>query len=269
MAAAGFEKVIKMIDYMVKLLKEEQVADDDKKEYCSIQFDNSDDKQKALERKLGQVKTAISTAEDGIATLKDEIAALEADIKQLDKDVAEATAQRQAENKEFTEMIASDSAAKELLGIAKNRLNQFYNPKLHKAAPKVELSAEERILVNQGGTASPTPAPGGIAGTGIAVFADVSAHTQRDAPPPPPETFGPYAKKSEENTGVIAMIDLLIRDLDKEMVESETAEKDAQKDYETLMSDSAAKRTADSSLLTEKSVTKASLEGDLEAHKEA
>merc|ERR1740121_3187831 len=178
MAAAGFEKVIKMIDYMVKLLKEEQVADDDKKEYCSIQFDSSDDKQKALERKLGQVKTAISTAEDGIATLKDEIAALTADIKALDKDVAEATAQRQAENKEFQEMIASDSAAKELLGIAKNRLNQFYNPKLYKPAPKVELSAQERILVSQGGTASPTPAPGGIAGTNVSVMAQVGVHSQ-------------------------------------------------------------------------------------------
>merc|ERR1712060_808878 len=103
----------------------------------------------------------------GIATTTDEIAQLTAAIKALDKEVAEATQQRQDENKAFTEMMASDSAAKELLGIAKNRLNQFYNPKLFKPAPKVELSAEERILVSQGGTASPTPAPGGIAGTGV------------------------------------------------------------------------------------------------------
>merc|ERR1712113_1086498 len=117
-----------------------------------------------------------------------------------------ATAQRQAENKAFTEMMASDSAAKELLGIAKNRLNQFYNPKLFKPAPKVELSAQERILVSQGGTASPTPAPGGIAGTGVAVMAEVSAHSQGEvAPPPPPATWNAYATKSGESTGVIAM----------------------------------------------------------------
>merc|ERR1711957_1046298 len=178
MASGGFEKVVKMIDDMVVLLKGEQVADDNKKQYCLTQFDNTDDKKKGLERKLGQVNTGIATTEDGIATLTEEIAALTADIKALDTNVAEATAQRQAENKEFTEMIASDSAAKELLGIAKNRLNKFYNPKLYKAAPKVELSAEERILVSEGGTASPTPAPGGIAGTGVTVFADVSAHAQ-------------------------------------------------------------------------------------------
>jgi len=89
------------------------------------------------------------------------------------------------------------------------------------------------------------------------------------APPPPPESVGAYSKKSGENTGVIAMIDLLVKDLDKEMTESSTAEKDAQADYEALMTDSAAKRVADSASLTEKSATKAALEGDLEAHNEA
>eukprot|EP00418_Pyrodinium_bahamense_P068023 CAMPEP_0179076472 /NCGR_PEP_ID=MMETSP0796-20121207/34118_1 /TAXON_ID=73915 /ORGANISM="Pyrodinium bahamense, Strain pbaha01" /LENGTH=45 /DNA_ID= /DNA_START= /DNA_END= /DNA_ORIENTATION= len=42
-----------------------------------------------------------------------------------------------------------------------------------------------------GGTAPPTPAPGGIAGTGIAVLAQIAEHSQQTAaPPPPPETFG-------------------------------------------------------------------------------
>ena len=65
-------------------------------------------------------------------------------------------------------------------------------------------------MVSQGGTASPTPAPGGIAGTGVTVLADVSAHSQV-APPPPPATWGGYAKKSGESTGVIAMVDLLVK----------------------------------------------------------
>merc|ERR1712060_757496 len=77
MSTGGFEKVIKMIDDMVQLLKDEQVADDNKKEYCLTQFDTSDDKKKALERKLSQIKSAIETTQDGIATLTEEIAALE------------------------------------------------------------------------------------------------------------------------------------------------------------------------------------------------
>merc|ERR1719401_2683641 len=219
-----------MIDAMIATLKQEQVDDDSKQEYCGKQLDTSDDKKKGLERSAADEETAIANAEEGIAALKDEIAALQAGIKALDKSVMEATEQRQAEHADFTELMANDAAAKELLGYAKNRLNKFYNRKLYKAPPKVELSAEERILVSQGGTASPTPAPGGIAGTGIAVLADVSLHEQDgEKPPPPPEAPGAYKKKSEENTGVIAMIDLLIKDLDKEMTEAATGEKEAQK----------------------------------------
>lgn len=150
---------------------------------------------------------------------------------------------------------------------AKNRLNKFYNKDLYKAPPKRELSAEDRVVVNMGGTLAPTAAPGGIAGTGIAVLAQVGQHSQRrDAQPEAPSA---YAKKSEESGGVIAMIDLLIKDLDKELTESQTAEKSAQSDYEKLTRDSAEKRATDSNALTDQISTKAALEAELEAQKEA
>jgi hypothetical protein len=154
------------------------------------------------------------------------------------------------------------------LSWAKNRLNQFYNPRLYKPAPKVELSAEDSIYKSIGGTVT-TAAPGGIAGTGITVLAQVSTHAQRrDAPAPPPETWDAYAKKSGESTGVIAMIDLLIKDLEKEMTEANTEEKDAQADYEQMMKDAADKRTTDSKALTEKGSAKADMEAELQAHTE-
>jgi chromosome segregation ATPase len=257
---AGFEKVTKMIDAMIGTLKDEQVDDDNKKEYCAKQFDSAEDKQKTLERAVSDAGAAIADAEEGIATVKDEIAALEAGIKALDKSVTEATEQRQKEHAEFTALMSSDSAAKELLGLAKNRLNKFYNKALYKAPPKRELSEEDRIAVNMGGTAPATAAPGGIAGTGVTALA------QKGAPPPPPETFGAYAKMSGESQGVIAMIDLLVKDLDKEMTEAQTQEKDSQADYEAAMDDSATKRAQDAKTLTAKTATKADLETDLEAH---
>merc|ERR1712050_141915 len=70
-------------------------------------------------------------------------------------------------------------------------------------------------------------------------------------------------------TGVISMIDLLVKDLEKEMTEAETEEKEAQADYETMMKESAEKRTADTTSLMEKSSTKADVEAELEAHGEA
>jgi chromosome segregation ATPase len=266
----GFEKVIGMIDTMVASLKEEQLDDDNKKEYCMTQFDVSDDSKKALERKKSDLEAAIASTEEGIATTTEEIKALTDAIKALDKSVAEATEQRKEENEDYKELMASDSAAKELLGIVENRLNKFYNPKLYKAPPKRELSAEDRVMVAEGITMAPTMPPGGISGTGVTVFAQVSAHVQHQkvAPPPPPETFGAYTKSSE-SSGVMKLMSMLIADLDKEMTEATTEEKDAQADYELMMKDSAEKRTADSKSLTEKESTKASLEGDLEAHNEA
>merc|ERR1712048_602738 len=110
-----------------------------------------------------------------------EIQALNAGIAELDKAVAEATEQRKQENTDYTELIALDTQAKDLLGLAKNRLNKFYNPKLYIPPPKKELSGEEKVYQT-------------------VVLAQNGAK-----PAPPPETFeGAYKKKGEANSAVIA-----------------------------------------------------------------
>jgi len=252
----SFDKVLTMIDEMVTLLKSEQVADDDKKEYCEKMIDETEDKVKELELSVSDLEKAIADAKESIASLAEEIEALEDGIKQLDKDVAEATEQRKEEHADSVETLTNDNAAKELIGIAKNRMNKFYNPKLYKPPPKRELSEEEQITVNMGGTLAPTAAPGGIAGTGVTALAQV-------APPPPPETFGAYAKKGGESGGVIAMMDMMIADLDKEITEVEVEEKEAQKEYEQFMADSAEKRALDAKSIEDKESAKADLESKL------
>merc|ERR1719237_1550809 len=250
-----------MIDDLVAELHQEQIDDDNKKEYCAVQFDSTDDQRKALERSLSDNAAAIADAEEGISTLSAEIKALEDGIKELDKSVAEATEQRKEEHADYKELVANDSAAKEVILFAKNRLNKFYNPKLYKPPTKRELDAEDRIVVDMGGTLAPTAAPGGISGTGITAFAQ-----KKDAPPPPPETYGAYTKKVEGSAGVIAMMDLLIKDLDTELAEAAAEEKDAQADYETMMQESAQKRADDSKSLTDKEHAKAELEAALQEH---
>merc|ERR1712045_548911 len=64
-------------------------------------------------------------------------------------------------------------------------------------------------------------------------------------------------------------INVLIGDLDKQMTEAEAEEKNAQADYEVLMTDSTDKRSADSKSLSEKSGTKADTSAALEGHEEA
>jgi len=223
----GFDKVLGMIDDMVVLLKTEQSDDNDKKEYCEMQLDLADDKKKALERDVSKLEAAIEANKETIATLTDELKALSAGIVALDNTVAEATEQRKEENSDYTTLMANDAACKDILAMAKNRLNKFYNPKLYKEP---------------------------------AFFMQVSMHRQLDAPPAAPEAPKAFSKKSEESTGVIAMIDSLVKEMDMEMTEAETNEKLAQEEYEELMADSAAKRAADSKSTTAKEGEKAATE---------
>ncbi|CAK0799547.1 unnamed protein product [Prorocentrum cordatum] len=277
----GFERVIKMIDEMVTLLKKEQTDDAQKKEYCGAQFDSTDDKKKSLTREVSDLATAIASAEESISAAAEDISALEAGIAALDKSVAEATALRKGEHEEYKALMAADGAAKELLLFAKNRLNQFYNqlccrrgadrtgkvgptrtsrhsavadPKLYNPPAKVELSAQGAIERDM---------------TSAAALVQMSEHSHRTvAAAPPPETWSAYAKKTEESGGVIAMLDLLVKDLDREMTEAETEEKDSQADYDTTIADAKDKRMTDSKALTSKAAAKADLESDLQAAKD-
>merc|ERR1740129_2056653 len=234
-----FDKVVKMCDDLVAELKQEQQDDYDKKEYCERQFDLADDKKKSLERAEKDADNAIEKAKEAIETLTDEITALEKGIKEPDKSVVEATEQRQEENNDFKSLMAADTSAKEILKFAKKRLNQFYNPTL--ALTQRRHSGESPQLVEVGVHDASGKAP----------------------PGPPPEPWDAYAKKGEESTGVVAMIDALIADLDKEMTEAKIDEKNGQEDYETMMTESAAKRTEDSKALNAKMEAKADAEKTL------
>merc|ERR1719181_1812258 len=65
------------------------------------------------------------------------------------------------------------------------------------------------------------------------------------------------------------MIDMIVKDLDKEMTVAETTEKDAQADYETLMKDSASKRADDSKMLAGKESTLADMQAPLASSKDS
>merc|ERR1712160_168292 len=145
-----------------------------------------------LERSISDLESVIEESKEGIATFSDEINALKTSVSELDKQVADATEQRKAESIEFKDLMKSNTAAKEVILFAKNRLNKFYNPALYKAPPKRELSESGQIYENNGGDI-PTEAPGGISNTGITALVQVSR--RRDAPAPPPATAAAYKKK--------------------------------------------------------------------------
>jgi len=230
----GFDKIIKMVDTLMSTLKTEQAGDDTKKSYCLAEFDKHEDIKKGLVLDIADLGKALDDGAASVETLTKEVAALTAGIKDLDKSVGEATAARKEENAQVTETLSANSAAKEILGMAKNRLNKFYNPKMHKAAPKRELDE-------------------------AASFVQVSAHREAAAAD---MTF-----KKAESSGVIAMIDLLINDIEKDNQTMEMEEKEAQSDYETFMGDAKKKRALDAKSITDKEGAKAEAESEVEASK--
>jgi len=254
----NFDKVIKMIDEMEAVLKKEQTDDDDKKAYCEKEFDETEDRFK----ELGHEKERLDQKHDNlVATIKETeetIASLEQGIKDLDKSVAEATEIRKQDHDDYVSSTAQDQAAVQILEFAKNRLQKFYNPKLYKEAPKRELSEEEKMYAAYGGDIGTTPAPEGLAGTGIAV--SLVQLAVRDEPPPAPKVGG-YEK--QKGGGVLGMIDRLVNDLKTEMNEHKLEEEDAQQDYEQLMKDSAEKRASDSKAVSENESVLAEAKSDL------
>merc|ERR1719265_2742796 len=207
----NFDKVIKMIDDMVVLLGEEQVADDKKKAYCLDEFDKTDDKKKELSRTISDLEKVITEDKEAVTTLTEEIKALEEGILKMDREVAGATEQRKTEHEEFTATLASNEAAKKLIEMAKNRMNKFYNPKLAKFI----------------------------------------------------QTTGSSHDHKQESSGVIAMMDELKAELVAEIQEMEFNEKDAQEEYEQMVTDAAEKRAADTKSIEEKTFQKAGLEDEI------
>lgn len=215
-----FSKVFKMIDDMVVLLKNEQMDDDHQLEYCKAQIDQAEDKAKDLATTVKGYEAKLEDLSGDLEATKEDIKVLEKGITELDKSVEEATVQRKQENEDFTELMSSNNAAKELLNFAKNRLQKFYSPELYKATQSEDASFVQ-----------------------LSSMTHVSS--KREAPPAAPATWGAYQKKDAESKGVISMLDLLIRDLEKETTEASKQEEMSQKAYEELMSDAAAKRAKD------------------------
>jgi len=242
--AKQFEEIVKMIDDMVTLLGKQQAEDDKQTKWCQAEFEKSADEEAAAKTQKTAIQAEISELGDEIAELIEAVNVLKSEISELDKTVADASQSRKDDHAAYVESMQLSEVAVGLIGKAKNRLQKFYNPTLYKAAPKTENTMEEKII---------------IAGT----FAQVSSDSDV-APPPAPETFsGDVEKKSEKSAGVMSLMDMITKELENTMKDSEYEEKTAQKEYADLMADSQTSRAQDSKSIVDKEAAKATLEEKL------
>merc|ERR1719380_462242 len=199
-----FSKVIAMTDEMINVLKEEQASDDAQKAFCDKDIAKSEKEQKDTEEEIASAAALIEECKEASAQTADEIALLQKEIKELDLAVAEATEQRKEEHGEYIQFMEE------------NKLNKFYRPTQYKAE-----TTPEPIVLSQ------------------LSFVQLS---HKEAPPPPPETWGAYKKKDGKSNGAMALLNRLSKDLQDGIADAEHDEKTSQKDYETLMSDSQTSR---------------------------
>merc|ERR1719197_2262642 len=264
-----FSKVVAMVDGMITVLGGEQKDDDAQKDMCVKDLEASEKDKADTESAIATSEAAIDEMTQSSANLAEEIATLQAEVKALDKAVAEATEQRKEEHAEFLTFQTENNAAVQLVDAAKNRLFKFYRPNLHKAEQRRELTEEERVAIAAGAPdprdAEEAMPKGGIAGTGVTAFVQIRNDA---APPPPPETWGAYQKKEGKSNGVIALMEMLIKELEDGLVESKHEEETAQKDYERLMSSSQETRAKNVESITTKEAAKADLDTKIEATKE-
>merc|ERR1740138_249899 len=263
--AVDFSKVLAQIDGMVTVLGKEQEDDDTQKDFCDKDLAKSEAEKASTEDAIASSEASIEEMTASSESLAEEIATLQKEVKALDKAVADATEQRKEEHGEFLTFQTENDAAVQLIGKAKNRLFKFYRPNLHKEAPKQELTDEEKLLAASGASDMiATDAPVMIAGTTQTVFVQLKDDA---APPPPPDTWGAYQKKDGKSNGVIALMEMLAKELEDGITESKHEEETAQKDYERLMSESQKTRAQNVESITAKEAAKADLDAQVESTK--
>merc|ERR1719388_235161 len=239
----NFEHIAKMIDDMIKLLGNEQKDDDKQKEFCDGELEKAGDEKTATEGTIKEVSAKMSELQELIETTDSEIANLQAGIAALDTSVAVATDMRKKEHADFTASQAANQAAVELLDMAKNRMNKFYNPTMYKE------------------TTTQAPSIYGLVQEDPLSFAQVRMHVQLKE-----VKFGEY-KKSQASGGIIQMLDQMIGDVEAEMAEAKHDEESGQSEYEETMADATAKRATDQKLIVTKEAAKAELASKLDEAK--
>jgi uncharacterized coiled-coil DUF342 family protein len=228
--AVDFGKVITMIDDMAALLKQEAEDDLKSRDSCNDSFNDSEADKKEVEHAIKGLNAQI---EDAAAIIETQATAIEkatADIASSKEAMAEATKQRTAENAEFITTVELNKEAVELIMKAKDKLNSYYNPDLVREVPVEEAAKEEAL----------TQLPEGA-----------------------PEIFsGERKNKGQKSGGVLALMDTLANDLNKDTDALTHAENTAQRDYEKLSTDLAT-QVADANKMKNASVaTKAETESE-------
>jgi septal ring factor EnvC (AmiA/AmiB activator) len=264
----NFDEVLQKIDSLIANLKKEQGDDETKKGWCLTEVDKTEEEVKWTARAVSDVEKVIASSKEDLKAVLGEIAEVTNGIKELDKSVEEATRQRKAEHTTSTNSLAENGAAKQLLQMANDRLNKFYNPKLVEAKP--EPAAAALVQEDSDDGDSSEEAPSFVQVKLHSALSEDDGSTSDDGNAQEPDEQMQYTKPKgakEESSGVLQMISTLKQDVSLQIQEIDIEEKESQKDYEIFMKDSSDKRAIDSKSVADKEAAKAKIETELQKAK--
>jgi len=202
-----FDKVVESITTMIQTLKEEDLADIEKRDQCKEEY-------LKIESTIKNVTWLIEKNDAKIAKLtklielrqKQKAETIE-NIQDVDDLMTQLTATRTEENTAFLNAKDEDQRAIDLLMAARDALSKFYKK------AKVEMG----------------PLQGGVKSLLQQPEFDVSADQAPDT------VFSGKGKRKDESKGILQILQMIMEDLDDEIKNSMKAEESAQLEYEEQM----------------------------------
>merc|ERR1719456_1940619 len=204
------------IDKMIVALRDEEAADVKHKDWCETENHNANAKNEALEYDMEELNALVGRLESKKGELEAAIAKTETEMGDLEQSMKDALDNRNTENAAFKQALQDDTDAVALIQKAIEALSKFYT---NNGLALVEKKKHHHKKEEPEYAANPDTAP---------------------------ETFsdGGYGGRKSENTGIVAILGMIVEDLEKEMAKSKEDEAAALAAYQKLYDESAASMQA-------------------------
>jgi len=201
-----FDKVIKMIDEMIGVLKEEEAADIKKRDQCKEEYTKIASVIADLEWQIEKNLAKIAKLESLIKAREDDKEEALAAIAQTKEEIAEMEDQRKEENEAFLQAKSDDEGAIALLEAAKEALAAYYNKH------KIPLG----------------PVQGSVKGVDLLQEPEFAVSVDQA----PDATFQHKGSRKGESKGIISIITMIIEDLQAEIKTGIAGEAATQAEFE-------------------------------------
>jgi len=201
-----FDKMLKIIDDMIALLRREEQEDIEHRDRCEGAINKNGNDKADAEAAITKAQNEITRLGDEKTALQTKIGDLEDDIDDTEKEMRDTLRMRNKEKAEFETALQDDAQAVALLEEAMTWLTKFYK--------------DNKI-------------PLGLLSKSVGAPAPAFAYTV-DPDKAPDTVWGnkDYKGKTQETVGLVAIIGMIKEDVEREMQVARKEEKEAQADYE-------------------------------------